>query len=853
MHGQLKANKIDLQTLPIDGLEADLSYADGALGLKDLRITVGGNKLIGNVALNIPKQTFKALIDIPKPLHLPYLGKRIKTIDTAGDLSGRVQLEGTGLMIRESRGKGSFDFSHRFSASPDFPVEVRGPFQWANGAIDLKETAIVVGNDAISAEGRIDIPRKRMSFSGKGEKFPIEALFDKFRNPHLQKIFGRTDFEGSFEGWGKNFTAKVTGMTFDGGFKPIVGERVSTELEATYNTLDFAWGIFQGERQTGTADLSIKLGPKVEGAIRSKSIDLKGKLSGHDLSPSFPGFNLTGTADGEIELAGPHTNFKGKASAAVLDGSWLHVPIDFIRADADLTRYKLTFNNIELTPKSVEKQTFIAPLVMDLSTGKFRLHGTPLAGLDIDLGYTYEPKRVRIDNISYAPPAKPGERISVAGSLTVGGAVSLNAKGQFDLSILNPVKALIREASGPASLDLRISGTSLSPAFNGTLAFGGNAISPRPIRLSMEQLNGKLRFEGYRVHFDGVAGLMDEGSFTLEGWIEHRGFKLANSHLLLNGSELGFRTADNSFRMTFDGDLTLKGPFPQPMLAGDVNILDGRYTKDFVILEQLGGKSRAGPDQEELPAFNPRLDLKIQNSGDLLIRNNVGDIDLKADIVVKGTRAKPEISGAVNAREGRINYMGLNFDIDRGFVEFRGPYAKPYLEVEASRELRLYNLTLLMYGYTDNLSLDLEGTSPSGPLEKRDVVSLLAFGITEQERRETEAARTGSEMGISVAAQQVGQMLERPITSATHLDIFRIESAEEDTDSDEPGKVATRLRVGKQLTDRLSVDFSTDIDTKDAEQTVTTEYLITDTLLIKGSRSSNAKYEGNIGLRFRLR
>lgn len=853
MQGLLEATDIDLQALPIDSLKADLSYTDGALDLKDLRITVGGNNLIGNVALNIPKQTFKVLIDIPKPLHLPYLGKNVKTIDTAGDLSGRIQFDGTGLVLRESRGKGNFDFSHRFSASPDFPVEVGGPFRWAAGAIDLNDTRIAVGNDTLAAQGRINIPQKRMAFSCRGEKFPIEAIFDKFRNPHLQKIFGKTDVQGTFEGWGKSFTAKVTGTTFEGGFKPIVGERVETEFEATYNTLDFAWKIYQGNRQTGTADLLIGIGPKVEGAIRSKNIDLKGSLSGHDLAPSFPGFNLTGTADGEIELAGPHTNFKGTAKATVVDGSWLHVPIDFMRANADLTRYKLTFDNIELTPSSISKQTFIAPLVMDLTTGKFRLHGTPIAGLDIDLGYLYDSKRVQIQTISYDPPKRPGEHIGVAGSVVVGGAINLNAKGQFDLSILNPVKALIREASGPASLDLRASGTTLSPALHGSIVFGGNALSPRPVRLSLEQLAGTVRFEGYRIHFDGLAGIVEDGSFTLGGWIEHRGFKLANANLLLNGKELGFRTAENTFRMTFDGDLALKGAFPHPLLEGDVNILDGRYTKDFVILEQIGGGRSAEEGKETVPAFNPRLDLKIRNSGDLLIRNNVGDIDLKADIVVTGTRTKPEIRGAINAREGRINYMGLNFDIERGFVEFRGPYSKPYLEVEASRELRLYNLSLLMYGYTDNLSLDLEGTSPSGPLEKRDVVSLLAFGITEQERRETEAARTGSQMGISVAAQQVGQMLERPITSATHLDIFRIEAAEEDTDSDEPGKVATRLRVGKQLTDRLSVDFSTDIDTKDAEQTVTTEYLITDNVLIKGSRSSNAKYEGNVGLRFRLR
>jgi hypothetical protein len=49
------------------------------------------------------------------------------------------------------------------------------------------------------------------------------------------------------------------------------------------------------------------------------------------------------------------------------------------------------------------------------------------------------------------------------------------------------------------------------------------------------------------------------------------------------------------------------------------------------------------------------------------------------------------------------------------------------------------------------------------------------------------------------------------------------------------------------------VDFATDIDTQDAEQTVTTEYSVTDNVVIKGSRSSENLYKGSIGLRFRLR
>lgn len=855
MNGFLDIENAVIRTITFNRAQASVSYIDGVLDLEQLEITIGENTLAGKVAANIHDKTFEIDIDIPKPIDLPHFGKDSKTFHTGGELTGSIQLKGKGFMLSDSSGKGlgKLELSHRFHASPEAPVNVTSPVSWKNGVITFNDVDISVGESSISAKGTIDIPRKKMRFDAEGEKFPIEYVFDKFKNPHLKKIYGASSFVGTFEGWGKNFKAEVEATTFDGGFLPIVGERITTAFTATYNMLDFDWQLFQGENRTGTAKLTLKMGGRMADGKRAKSLEIEGSLKNHELEPSFPGFNLTGVADGMITMKGPTQSFTGTATGHVTDGSWLGVPIDEAFTDIALTKPKITFSNIRITPKSLQEIVCTAPLTMDILTGQFRLHGEPVTGLGIKLGYVYDPKRLTIESIVYRPPDRPGDELMVKGMLISGGAVNLVARGNVDLAILNPVSAWVREASGPVNTNVRIGGTTTSPAFFGTIEFNKNMFSPRPIRLAMEDLEGAIRFDGHRIYFENLRGLAEDGTFTLNGWLEHYDFKPSRADLAMVGKEFTFRTADNSFRMEFDGDLTLTGVFPHPLLKGDITILDGRYTKDFVLFEQIGGGAKRTSEPREEISFDPRLDLVVRNSGDLLIKNNVGEIDLIADITLKGTREKPLISGSVAAREGRIDYMGLKFDIARGFVEFRGPYADPYLEVEADRELRLYNLSLRMYGPINNLALDLEGTSPSGPLEKRDVISLLAFGITEQERREYQTARTSGQIGVSVAAQQIGQMLERPITEVTHLDIFRVEAAEEVTDYDEPGKVTTRLRIGKQLTDRLSVDFTTDIDTRDAEQTITTEYLVTDNVIIKGSRSSENQYRGSMGLRFRLR
>jgi hypothetical protein len=853
MRGAIIAKGLELQTLPIDSLNARMSYNDGTIKLRQLKLNIGGNNLIGELAADINTQKFNLDIDIPKPLALPYIGKEIKTLVTAGNLSGRIKLEGEGLIVKESKGKGSVNLSYQFDQAPDWPLKVETSFNWGEGKMAIREGHATVPDTSFTFDGDLNFIKKSMNFTAEGKRFPLGAIFEIFRNPHLQKIYGQTDFEGQIEGWGKKFVAKVNGTTFDGGFKPMVGQRIETEFTATYDKLDFAWKVFQEDKHTGTADLVIAMGPKMPGVERRKTIDLKANINGHQLEPTFPGFNLTGLAKGEIVLKGPHKNFDGTVKVTVTKGGWLNVPLERVSTDIALTRPKLTFTNIELTPATLKKISCPNPLVMDLPAGRLRLHGTPIDGLTMALTYTYNTKTTNIEKMDYVPPERPGEHVEIKGRIVSGGSLDLTGTGEFDLTLIEPLGVLIREASGPVVAKLRATGTSASPALTGTITLNNNILYPRAVKLAMEDLKGLLRFEGHRIHFDGISGLVQDGEFTLDGWVDHREYKLSSANLKLKGKELSFRTAGDTFRMEFDGDLTLKGDFPHPLLSGDVNILDGRYTKDFTLLEQIsGGRAKLLKEDGATPTFDPRLNLAIHNTGDLLIRNNVGNIDLQANVKVTGLRSKPIIAGVINTREGSVDYMGLGFDINRGFIEFRDPYTRPYLEIQAQRELRLYNLNLRLYGRIDNLALDLEGSSPTGSLEKRDIISLLTSGVTERERRESDFDGRERQLGVSVAAQQVGGLLERPISELTHLDIFRIEAAEPE-DTDEPGKVATRLRVGKQLTDRLSVDFSTDIDTKDAEQTITTEYLVTDNVIIKGSRGSDSHYRGRVGLRFRLR
>ena len=53
--------------------------------------------------------------------------------------------------------------------------------------------------------------------------------------------------------------------------------------------------------------------------------------------------------------------------------------------------------------------------------------------------------------------------------------------------------------------------------------------------------------------------------------------------------------------------IALKGNFPDPLLSGNMLILDGKYTKDFKILDAMGGKTEpARTIEPDSAAFKPK-------------------------------------------------------------------------------------------------------------------------------------------------------------------------------------------------------------------------------------------------------
>jgi len=844
--GQLGVGDISFEGTKADEIDAEMSFEDGRLTLEEFAVLIDGRELSGKLIADTGDESFELDIDIPKPLSLPHLGKESIVMDTGGALSGSISLKGTGFLPRSSRGSGRARITHRFDASREYPVTVAAGVSWNGGAISVSDGRASVDGSEVAFSGNIDISGKSMDLKASGERFPIEHLFTKFQNPHLKKIFGATDFSGTVAGWGKQVDVQVEGTTYDGGWQPIVAERVETKLSVTYDELVMLSTVYAQGVEVGRSDLKVAFGARMADGRRRKDIDLDARIVNMPLDRPMEAFSLKGIGNGSIRLRGPHTSFEGSAKATVKDGSWHAFPFKHASCDIDIERHKLSFTDIELGLAHSPISELAGELTADLTPGRMHLHGEPLDGLSLDATYLYAPARWTFHDITWVDAGdEDGGKLEAKGTLTSKGPMAITVDGTANATTLSLLTPSLYRGRGNVDVDLRIGGTSGDPKLYGDIKFNDNGILLRNPRVDLERLNGALSFDGSRVRFDDVTAKMDDGSMRLSGYFDHRNSKPTYADLELVAKGMVWRTEDNSLMLEFEGDLSLEGRFPSPLLSGNMLILDGMYTKDFTLLDALSGsvKEREKEPEATRPDYNPRYKLSIRNTGDMEIRNNVGDIWLNVNIDVSGTRAKPVVAGSINTTGGEVHYLGLNFDITKGFLEFQGDVDNPYLEVYAEQEISIYNVNLVLHGPIDNLALDLSATSPTGPLEKRDVVSLILFGMTEQERIALQKEGFSSAM----IAQSISSVIERPISKFTRLDVFRVEASDTESQS------ISRLNVGKRMTDRLTVQFATDIGVDNAVQTFAAEYQITDNLLIKGSHSTNSEYELSGFLRFRLR
>jgi hypothetical protein len=497
------------------------------------------------------------------------------------------------------------------------------------------------------------------------------------------------------------------------------------------------------------------------------------------------------------------------------------------------------------------------------------------------LNFVYTPAEgLRIDNTAF----EMANRVfSVGGSANFQtGQLKLTTDGKVHLSLLNGLKqqfpgyfpSAFLESEGWVEVDLTIQGDRERLIPQGEMKIHGIEVAVRNIREPVQIETGRVIFgdEQIRIPQDQpLEGRALGGVARVHGHLNRIGTRYQEMKLAIWSHNNTFRVADTA-NLTFDSRLDISAGNVTDLrswdVGGRVNIVDGLVYRDFSLFEKqvtgrVIGAFRRTADRYEsrlldaVPALGGvELDVRVAASDSVYIRNQIDrlgfDLELQTDVQVTGRVAEPSFNGNVNVVDGQLEFQGEEFEVRTGRLRFDGNPRDPWLDIVAGSDIenrcrddyamdqqfrtnldfagtqrederQEYHVTLHLQGKVSNLDIELNSTPYA---DRRDILSLLLTGCTVDQLDTASAGGPTLEIAL---APLLGQ-LEREIQDAVKVSEFSIM----------PGVDRTRVRIGDELTRRLSWNFRLDAGVAAARggQEATLEYKLTDRWAVELSERS---------------
>ena len=247
-----------------------------------------------------------------------------------------------------------------------------------------------------------------------------------------------------------------------------------------------------------------------------------------------------------------------------------------------------------------------------------------------------------------------------------------------------------------------------------------------------------------------------------------------------------------------------------------------------------------------------RLDLRLTGSDNLRIENNLAEAGVLIDDVAQpfrviGTNQYQTARGTLRlAPHGTLIFRDMNFDIDRGILDFTDPFElNPGIDLVATAVRREWVITLRVTG---SLNEPVIALSSDPPLADADIRLLLTVGLTREETEQMGYLSAASGVipellwSLSGVDDEVSRLLamdgETPL-----FDEFRITTEY----SSRTGRPEPRIRVGRRLSPSIRLGASAGLsEARDFEANL--EYRVNEGLSLGVAYENDSDFNlGNIG------
>ncbi len=381
--------------------------------------------------------------------------------------------------------------------------------------------------------------------------------------------------------------------------------------------------------------------------------------------------------------------------------------------------------------------------------------------------------------------------------------LDLRLNGVVDTEFFSPASGEFGLA-GPVELNLRVRGPAEDAEATGNARWRSGRVFLTSPPLAIDDLDAQVTFSGRRAEVTSLKAVLNGGRVEGRGSVAFDGRTLGQVDLALNGRGVflefpkGFQTASNVA-------LTLRNRGRTLILGGEINVLDGSY-REAIDLGFLTRNVRVAPSLSSEPNTileNLRFDVALRTRQPILVDNNFGRILTDANLRLRGTPARPALTGRLEiGDEGRIYFSGRTFDVTSGVIEFTDETSiVPRFNLAAETRISNYDVILRLTGEPGNLKT----TFSSEPSANEDqILSLLFTGSVSNAGRG--AAYAQAQLLTLFGSSLTGGLTTR-LRNTFGLSEFRIDPGILSPDSDP----SARLTIGQNLTPELKLTYSTSL------------------------------------------
>ena len=695
------------------GFTTNLAYSPNLLRLTEAQLRRGGSV----VRLNFTAQLAEGGFTEASIFNLEAVAEDADLADLAGltgtpyPLTGRVsatlRAEGT---KRNPQGSAWVRVTSGTLAGEPFDA-LRGKLNFAQGELRIADIELTKGSAKITGEAEYRPADGSYQFQLGGAGLALNEI-SLFRSPRFV-LGGQVGFRASGAGVPERPRLEAAVEVSD---LEVNGEPVG-QLTASAETRD------------GRLEARLK-SQLVRGNIAgTMSVQLTGEfpaqgrveLTGVDLDPlfekAFGGYPTShSTTTGWISISGP-----------------LKKPESLLVA-TEIRELQVALEQVELRNKG--------PLRASFRDGRIQIEQARLAGTQTNL--------------------------SVAGWLRVTGppatrTIELRADGEMNMALLRTLNPELI-GSGKLRLDATATGTLQRPLLKGRAQIYNGGMALMGFSTGLSKMEGSLAFDIHRVRIEKLTAEAGGGKVHLSGFMEY-----ANSPpvLRLRAEAEGVRVRHpEGTSLLLNASLNLDGTAQHSVLAGEAVVTRASFNPRFDLARSLGLVRARGPTLVTTPLLDTmQLDVRVTSSPSLRLElASARDLQVQANLRLRGTVARPAIVGRVELLQGEILFAGTRYIVNPSDISFVNPFRiEPVVNLHLQTRAQQFEIFVALNGPLDRLNITYRSEPP---LPSSDVQALLITGRAREGGTVTQPAQSFPTLATSAILEQalnaaVGSRIER--------------------------------------------------------------------------------------------